>query len=165
MNVKHRASPFVRNHFSLAELWLITIILPAFSTQTHLPHGYHRTMRQRTNRSLTRRILRSRPLWLLLAIANTITTTVAGIYLFGRLTELQEASSEPVPWQQFATETTIRHWTGITLLCEIAALVCWLIFARAWSRRRSAHRALPYIISIAVAILGPGLLATIFALL
>ena len=122
-------------------------------------------MRHRTHRSRTRRILRSRPLWLGLAIAGTIATTISGIYLFGRLTELQEATSDPVPWQQFATEATVRHWSGITLLCELAAFVCWLVFARAWSKDASKPNKLPWIVSIAAAILGPCLLLAIFALL
>ncbi len=143
---------------------LITFIFPEFCRKRSAERVYHRSMRHPTHRSPTRRILRSRPLWLLLAIAGTIATTVAGIYVFGRLTELQEASTEPVPWQQFATETTVRHWSGITLVCEIAALVCWLVFARAWSRRTQAHPAMPYIISVAAAILGPCLLLALFAL-
>lgn len=104
-------------------------------------------------------------MWLILALTSTVATTIAGIYLFGRLTELQEASGEPTPWQQFVTETTIRHWTGIALLCEIAALLCWLVFARAWSRHTLDRPALPYILSLAAAILGPCLLLAIFALL
>jgi hypothetical protein len=123
-------------------------------------------MRHHTERSRTRRIMRSRRLWLLLALGSTIATTIAGIYLFGRLTELQEAAGQPTPWQQFATEATIRHWTGITLLCGIASLVLWLTFARVWNKASPTRSpALRYILAIAAAILGPCLLLAIFALL
>jgi hypothetical protein len=123
-------------------------------------------MRQRRPRSRTRRILRSRPLWLTLAIVATIATTAAGIYLIGHLTELQEAAAQPTPWQQFTTEATIRRWTGIALLCEAASLTCWILFAHAWTKSSlTRKRALPYTVSIASAVLGPGLLLTLFAIL
>lgn len=102
----------------------------------------------------------------MLAIGSTVAVTVAGIYVFGRITELQEATRQPSPWRQFATETVVRRWSGIAMLCEIAALVCWIIFARAWNRATPAgSAALRYGLSIATAILGPWLLLALFALL
>jgi hypothetical protein len=123
-------------------------------------------MRQRRPRSRTRRILRSRPLWLTLAILATFATTAAAIYLFGHLTELQEAAAQPTPWQQFATEATIRRWTGITLLCEAAGLTFWLLFAHAWTKSSlTPKRTRNYIVALVAAILGPGLLLGLFAIL
>lgn len=131
-----------------------------------LSQDYHRSMEQRMPRSRTRRIARSRPPWLILAIGSSVAATAAGIYLFGRITELQEASAQPSLWHDFATETTVRHWTGIAMLCEIAALVCWFLFARAWVRTTpQGSAALRYSVSIAAAVLGPWLLLAIFALL
>lgn len=102
----------------------------------------------------------------MLALGGTFAATLAGIYLFGRMTELQEATRQPSPWTQFATESTVRRWTGIAMLFEIAALVCWFFFARAWNKTAgTGPAALRYVLSFSAAILGPWLLLAIFALL
>jgi len=102
----------------------------------------------------------------MLALGGTVAATVAGIYVVGRITELQEATRQPSPWAQFATENTVRRWSGITMLCEIAAVVCWFFFARAWNRAsQTGSAALRYVLTISAAILGPWLLLALFALL
>jgi hypothetical protein len=116
--------------------------------------GYHRTMK-------------SRLLWLLLALGGSAATTAAGILLFGRITELQESGGQPtVPWTELAAEATVRHWAGITLVCGIASLVLWLFFARAWSKSSpSRSTASCYSIAVAAAILAPCVLLAVFALI
>lgn len=111
--------------------------------------------------------MRSRLLWLVVALGSSAATTAAGILLFGRITELQESGSQPtVPWTELAAEATVRHWAGIALLCGIASLVLWLIFARAWSKASpSRSTASCYTIAVAAAILAPCVLLTVFALL
>jgi hypothetical protein len=113
------------------------------------------------------RNMRSRLLWLIAALGSSAATTAAGILLFGRITELQEFGGQPtVPWPQLAAEVTVRHWAGIALLCGIASLILWLLFARAWSKSSpSRSTASCYSIAIAAAILAPCVLLTVFALL
>jgi hypothetical protein len=111
--------------------------------------------------------MRSRILWLLLALGSSAATTTAGILFFGRITELQESAGQPtVSLPQLAAEATVRHWAGITLVCGIASLVLWLLFARAWSKSSpSRSTASCYTIAVAAAILSPCVLLAVFALL
>lgn len=80
--------------------------------------------------------------WLLLALASIIPTAAVRFFLliFG------------------------LNW--IWLVAEIAALLCWLAFARSWSRvRPNSHPAGKYAIAIAAAVAGPFLLIALVALL
>ena len=109
--------------------------------------------------------MRLRTLWLLLALAGTIITAAAIINLIGHITEIQDAASQPAPWQQLAVQTTVRHWTVISLICELASLGLWLAFARAWSKATpSGSAGLRYAVAIAAAVLAPCILLAIFAL-
>lgn len=133
---------------------MTTFILPVIFPPDACADDYDRTMR-------------SRLLWLLVAIGSSAATTAAGILLFGRITELQESAGQStVPWTELAAEATVRHWAGIALLCGIASLVLWLLFARAWSKSSpSRSTASCYTIAIVAAILAPCVLLTVFALL
>ena len=120
----------------------------------------------RTTQDVYHPSMRSRLIWLLVALGSSAATTTAGILLFGRITELQESGGQPtVPWTELAAEATVRHWAGIALLCGIASLVLWLLFARAWSKSSpSRSTASCYSIAIAAAVLAPCVLLTVFAL-
>jgi len=110
--------------------------------------------------------MRSPTRWLLLALCGTVATTMSGIYLFGRITELQEASGQPSPWQLFTTEVSVRHWNSITLLLEAASVVLWFIFAHKWGQASSSRSSmLRYSVAAAAAFLGPCVLLIIFALI
>jgi len=109
--------------------------------------------------------MRSRILWLLLALGCSIATTAVGIYLIGHITEIQDAATQPTPWLQLAGEVTVRHWTDITILFEVASLVLWFTFAHKWSKASPTRSsALRYTIAGAAALLGPCVLLVIFAL-
>lgn len=109
--------------------------------------------------------MKSRTIWLLLALGFTFATTSAIINLIGRIAEIQEATRQTTPWQQLVLEASVRRWALASFLLELASFCLWLAFAHAWSKASPNRSAgLRYTIAVTAAIVAPCILLTIFAL-